>query len=115
MPASVRLRVLILTLALGLAGCAGAEFEAAATKPGKFRLYDCALLDEKGREFTKREKELTDLMERARQGTGGEVAVALAYQSEYNAVKGDLRELEMTAADRKCVLKYRTVSDRAVR
>ena len=103
-------------VAVALSGCAGHDFETTVTRPGKFRQYDCALLDKRGGELLKRERELTDLMERARQGgAGGELAIAIAYQNEYNTVKGDLREIEMTGADRNCVLKYRTASERAVR
>ena len=86
-----------------------------ATRPGKFRLYNCEQLDKRGIEVLKRERELTVLMEKARQGTGGEIAIAIAYQNEYNIAQGDLREIELTAAERNCVLKYKTVSERAVR
>jgi hypothetical protein len=114
MPFSIRPHVCLFALVL-LPGCAGHEYETAASREGKFRLYDCALLDKRGGELLKRERELDDLMQRARQGSGGELAVAIAYQNEYNMVKGDLREIETSGADRKCVLKYRTVTDRAVR
>jgi hypothetical protein len=99
---------------LALSGCAGHEFETTASRPGKFRLYDCNALDTRGGQLVKREAELNRLMQRARQGPGGDIAVAIAYQNEYNTVKGDLREIETTGADRNCVLKYRTASERAV-
>jgi hypothetical protein len=110
-------RVLPIALAasLMLPGCAGHDFETTASRPGKFRLYDCALLDKRGAELLKRERELDDLMQKARQGPGGEIAIALAYQNEYNIVKGDLREIELTGTERNCVLKYRTATDRAIR
>ena len=115
MSTSIRPRVWLILLAVALSGCAGHEFETAASRPGKFRQYDCALLDKRGSELLRRERELTDLMQRARQSAGGELAIAIAYQNEYNTVKGDLREIELTGADRNCVLKYRTASERAVR
>lgn len=107
--------VWLIAPAVALSACAGHDFETTASRPGKFRQYDCALLDQRGGELLKREQELTDLMQRARQSAGGELAAAIAYQNEYNSVKGDLREIELTGADRKCVLKYRTASERAVR
>ncbi|MFZ5689644.1 MAG: hypothetical protein ACOY5F_00170 [Pseudomonadota bacterium] len=112
---SVPVRILTFALTVAAGGCAGHDIEAVASRPGKFRLYDCALLDKRGGELLKREQELADLMQKARQSAGGELAVAIAYQNEYNTVKGDLREIELTGADRKCALKYRTASDRAVR
>jgi hypothetical protein len=116
MSTSIFPRVWLIVFAVVLSGCAGHDFETTASRPGKFRQYDCALLDKRGGELLKRERELTDLMERARQGgAGGELAIAIAYQNEYNTVKGDLREIELTGADRNCVLKFRTVSERAVR
>ncbi len=98
-----------------LAGCAGHEVVASATRPGKFRLYSCDQLDKRGAEVFKRERELAALIERARQGPGGEVAIAIAYQNEHNMALGDLREIELTAAERNCVLKFRSVSERAIR
>ena len=93
-------------LAFEFGGNAGAGRSRRAPGPG---------LDQRGGELLKREQELAYLMQRARQSAGGELAVAIAYQNEYNTVKGDLREIELTGADRNCVLKYRTASDRAVR
>jgi hypothetical protein len=115
MPIPIHPAVSLVALTMALCGCAGHDIEAVASRPGKFRLYDCALLDQRGGELLKREQELAYLMQRARQSAGGELAVAIAYQNEYNTVKGDLREIELTGADRNCVLKYRTASDRAVR
>lgn len=103
-----------LAAAIVLSGCAGHEVVATVTRPGKFRLYNCDQLDKRGAEVLKRERELADLMQRARQAPGGEVAIAIAYQNEYNIALGDLREIELTAAERNCALKYRSVSERAV-
>lgn len=96
-------------------GCAGHDFEESASRPGKFRLYDCASLDKQGAELLKRERELDNLMQKARQSPGGEIAIAAAYQSEYNTVRGDIQAIETTGAERRCVLKFRTVSERAIR
>jgi hypothetical protein len=85
-----------------------------ASRPGKFQLYSCAQLDQHGAALLKREHELDGLMQKARQAAGGELAVAIAYQSEYNTVRGDLREIELAGTGRNCVLKYRTARERAV-
>ncbi|HWV51869.1 hypothetical protein [Pseudorhodoplanes sp.] len=106
----------LITLAAAfLAGCAGHEAELHASRPGKFQLYSCDQLNQEGTKLLQRERELADLMQRARQGTGGELAVAIAYQNEYNTVAGDLRQIETTGGERNCTLKYRTAAERAVR
>jgi hypothetical protein len=106
-------------LAIGLvalmAGCTSHELVDTMARPGKYRLYNCDELTARGVEIIKREKELRELMAKARQGPGGEVAVALAYQSEYNMALGDLQELETAGAARKCTLKHRPISDQVVR
>jgi hypothetical protein len=96
-------------------GCAGHEAVDAARRPGKYRFYNCNELTTRGIEIVKRERELRDQIDKARQGPGGEIAVALAYQSEYNQTLGDLQELESTGVDKKCTLKHRPMSDQAVR
>lgn len=105
----------IISAAAVLTGCAGHDFEATASRPGKFQYYSCDQLDRRGGELLKRERELTALIDKARQGPGGEIAIALAYQNEYNTVKGDLIAIEQTGTQRNCVLKFRTVSEQAVR
>ena len=111
-------RVFSLTLcfavAVGLAACAGTGTEA-LSRPGKYNLYHCALLNEHGERLVKREQELELLMQKAAQGPGGEVASSIAYRSEYNLTRGDLKEIERVGAEKKCVLKHRSVSDQVVR
>lgn len=99
---------------IALAGCTSHELVANASRPGKFQLYSCDELDKRGTELIKRERELGGLMQKARQSPGGELAVAIAYQNEYNIVLSDLREVEISGANRNCVLKYRTASERAL-
>jgi hypothetical protein len=106
---------LAIALAALAGGCASQELVEASARPGKYRLYNCDDLTRRGIEIVKREKELRDLIEKAKQGPGGEIAVALAYQSEYNLALGDLQELENTGVQKKCVLKHRSVSDQVVR
>lgn len=110
----IRRRVLRLAFLALLAGCTSHDMVTTASRPGKFRLHNCEQLDKKGTELLKRERELDGLMQKARQGPGGEVAIAIAYQNEYNIVQGDLREIELTGTERNCALKFRTVSERAV-
>jgi hypothetical protein len=105
--------------AMGLAaligGCSSHDMVDAATRSGKYRYYSCDQLTKRGIEAVKREKDLRELIQRAKQGPGGEIAVALAYQNEYNVALGDLQEIENTGAEKKCVLRHRPVSDQVVR
>lgn len=106
-------------MALGLlamaGGCAGHEAVDAARRPGKYRFYNCTELTTRGIQIVKREQELREQIDKARQGPGGELAIALAYQTEYNQTLGDLQELENTGVEKKCTLKHRPVSDQVVR
>ena len=97
-----------------LGGCAGTE-GVSLSRPGKFNLYSCVLLNEQGANLVKRERDLEGLMQKAAQGPGGELASTLAYRSEYNITQGDLREIERVGAEKKCVLKHRSVSEQMVR
>lgn len=106
---------IVIALAVLLGGCTSQELIEGAARPGKYRLYNCQELTTRGIEIVKREAELRDLIAKARQGPGGEIAVALAYQTEYNQTRGDLQELEITGAEKKCTLKHRSVSDQVVR
>lgn len=98
----------------GLGACAGTE-GINMSRPGKYNLYSCVLLNEQGASLVRQEQQLEDLMKKAAQGPGGEIAGAIAYRSEYNVTQGDLREIERVAAAKNCVLKYRSVSGQAVR
>jgi hypothetical protein len=98
-----------------LGGCTGHDLVANAARPGKYRLYNCDQLNKRGVELVKREAELQGLIDKARQGPGGEIAIALAYMNEFNTVQGELREIDITGTDKNCQLKYRTISDGAVR
>ena len=102
-------------LAVLLGGCSSHDMVNTVSRPGKFRTLSCEELTKKGLEVVKREKELREQIEKAKKGPGGEVAIALAYQNEYNMALGDLQEVELTGADKKCVLRHRPLSDQAVR
>jgi hypothetical protein len=95
-----------------LAGCSSVED--AFVAPGKFNLYNCDQIVEQGRASTVRERELKALMEKAAKGTGGGVVNTLAYRSDYLSVKGDLKELETAAIEKKCEMRWRSVSERSM-
>jgi hypothetical protein len=106
-------------LAVGLAmlasGCTSHEMVDAARRPGKYRFYSCEELTTRGLDIVRRERELREQIEKARQSQGGEFIVAVAYQAEYNQTLGDLQELEITGTEKKCKLRHRPMSDQVVR
>lgn len=106
-----------LLLAALLAGCSTNldELSSSVVLRGKFNLYNCEQLSERGKSTTARVEELKELMRRSAQGPGGEFVNALAYQNEYLIARGDLQQLEQSAIEKKCDQSWRSVSDRTIR
>ncbi|MGD9923951.1 MAG: hypothetical protein AB7V13_21300 [Pseudorhodoplanes sp.] len=98
-----------------LGGCTSHDVVTTATRPGKFKFYSCDQLNRRGTDLLKREHELQTLMQRAKEGAGGDLVIAVAYRNEYNITQGDLREIEISGAEKRCSLTFRSVSERAVR
>lgn len=95
---------LVLSSALSLAGCAvsGENAEDFYVAPGKYVLYDCAQLAGVAAHFEARDKELTQLIARAKEGAGGELVSALAYDADYYSNRGELRNVRREQAEKKC-------------
>ena len=87
-----------------LGGCAvsGEHAEDFYVAPGKYVLYDCKQLAGTAAHFEKRDKELKDLMARAKQGAGGELASAMAYNSDYYSNLGELKDIRREQAEKNC-------------
>ncbi len=98
-----------------LCGCTSHDIVTTAARPGKFASYNCDQLNRQGLELVARERELQELMRRAEQGPGGALASTLAYKTDYAMVQGDLREIEISAVDKKCPITHRAVSEGVVR
>jgi hypothetical protein len=93
-----------LALAAALAGCTTADEKTSSfyADPGKFRLYPCAALAERAQTVAERERELRALMTRAERDPSGRLIGTLAYRNEYLAARGEMQEIEKTAADKNC-------------
>jgi hypothetical protein len=95
-----------LTMALPvlLAGCAvaGDHAEDFYVAPGKYVFYDCKQLAGVAAHFEQRNKELEDLMARAKKGAGGELVSAMAYNSDYYSNLGELMDVHREQAEKKC-------------
>jgi len=102
-----------LALAAPLAGC-GLLSEEAVVAPGKFAVYNCAQLEQRGRELSVREQELQELTQRAAQSAGGEIIGAIAYRTELLQTRGQLKLIAETATQKNCASQSQWQSGRAV-
>jgi hypothetical protein len=87
-----------------LAGCAvsGERAEDFYVAPGKYIFYDCKQLAGAAVYFEQRDKELTSLMARAKQGAAGEFVSAMAYNSDYYSNRGELKDIRREQAEKNC-------------
>jgi hypothetical protein len=91
-------------LAICLGGCVLApdSFEPAFSDPAKFDYLECKDLNARELALAKREQEMRELMDKASQGTGGAVANALAYRTDYLNVRGELKQIREVAQRKEC-------------
>lgn len=89
-----------------LSGCALSDenLSRVMVAPGKFSFYACPDLVAKGKELAKRERELSALMAKAKEGAGGGLVSALAYRPDYVAAQGEMRDVREAAAGKQCDL-----------
>jgi hypothetical protein len=110
-------RVIALLFPSGLAACGTIGEQTAATAfvtPGKFSVYTCKDIEERARTVRQRELELEQVMVRSAQGAGGQFVNAIAYQSEYQQARGELKALSEAAVDKKCSSQSLWSSQRSV-
>lgn len=70
--------------------------------PGKFAFLKCPEIAARSMAASKREQELTSLMDRAGQDAAGPVVNALIYSGDLSTVRAELAELRKTAAEKDC-------------
>ncbi|HVV62832.1 MAG TPA: hypothetical protein VHD14_13870 [Pseudolabrys sp.] len=97
-------RMIAAALPLALAACAASEdsLSKMMVAPGKFVLYTCDDLLQRARTNAEREQQLHMLMAKAQTGAGGDLVNSVAYRPELATLEGEDRELQQTAADKKC-------------
>jgi hypothetical protein len=98
---------IVAALAGALGACAtGSEGKLdlgrALVAPGGYDFYDCPQLARQEKAFTDRERELSRLMQRARQGPAGGFVSSIAYEPEYAANTASLRELRRAQTEKNC-------------
>ncbi len=90
------------------------ELASALVAPGKFDLFNCDQLSVRARETAQRERELQLSMQEAERGAAGGFINAVAYRTDYLTARGELIELERTAAAKNCGNAYKSASERAL-
>jgi len=70
--------------------------------PGKYEWDSCEQLLSQRKYWENKEKELKQLIDRARQGTGGAVISVVAYQTDYVRAQEELKVVDMTLRVKKC-------------
>jgi hypothetical protein len=90
--------------AICLGGCVLApdSFEAVFTDPVKYDFLPCKDLDQREQILAKRERDMRELMDKASQDTGGAVANALAYRTDYLNVRGELKQVREVFQRKEC-------------
>jgi hypothetical protein len=83
--------------------------------PAKYDYHNCEQLAAERTARKAREEELKSLMDKAERGPGGTFVNAIAYQSDYTAVREDLKLLERAAHMKKCGSPDNWQSNSAVR
>lgn len=70
--------------------------------PGKYQYYDCEQLTAQRKQWSNREQELKQLMDRTERSAGGAVVNLLAYKAEHVAASEELEVLESAARGKSC-------------
>ncbi len=105
----------LVVAAAWLGGCSYSdELASSLVAPGKFDLYNCDQLSVRARETAQRERELKQSMQEAERGAAGGFINAVAYRTDYLTARGELMELERTAAAKNCGNAYKSASERAL-
>jgi hypothetical protein len=100
-----------------LGGCAASGEQAANAAfvaPGKYNFHDCRAIATQMLATQARELELRQLMDRSAQGPGGEFVNTIAYRSDYQRARAELKLLEDTAAGKNCATQSRWTSERSL-
>jgi len=106
---------MMLCLILGGCGLLGGGATSAFVSPGKFDYHNCDQLAESEHRLRDREKELTELTERAAEGgASGQFVGAVAYHTELMQTRGQLKQIGEVAERKNCSVQSRWKCDRAL-
>jgi hypothetical protein len=98
-----RIAAVLIMLTPALLGCAAnLDLGLLYAAPGKYDYLRCEDLPARLASAIAREKQLTDLMNRANQEAGGAVVNVVAYSADLAQVRADQKVLRQAAVDKKC-------------
>ena len=100
-----------------LAGCGSVSDQlghSAWVTPAKYQYHSCLQARNIDNGMAARQKELEELMERASKGPGGAAIGTMVYQSEYQQVLGERKELAALFVQKRCQIESPRTSDRQV-
>lgn len=98
------LRLTAACLAAALLSACGASRDTGSffIAPGHYDIYTCAQIADAMEATQKEGQRLEGLMARASKDAGGRIVNAIAYESDYQANRGTMRELQKSAAAKNC-------------
>ena len=98
-----RAHLMIVAAAL-LAGCAMSDDSAGRllVQPDRYVLYSCRELAEAAQAINVRQLELERLMAKAGSDSSGQFVSNLSYRPEYTQLRGQMNELQRSAAEKNC-------------
>jgi hypothetical protein len=83
--------------------------------PGEYEWFSCEQLLPQRKGLENREQELKQLMDKAKQGTGGAAISVIAYQNEYVMAREKIKVLDETMRIKKCKIPEDPQNNSAVR
>jgi hypothetical protein len=91
-------------VATALGGCAATmnAIGDPVMAPGKFQFLGCDDIAKRWTAAQSREQELRVLMDRADRGVGGSTVNVLVYGPDLQTVQSELRQLRVTAGEKRC-------------
>jgi hypothetical protein len=83
--------------------------------PGRYAAYHCDELAARWKVLRARERELSGLIDKAGESSGGAVIGSLAYRTDYESVLSEEKLLQRTAAEKNCNFTPDFQSDHSIR
>ena len=100
----LRYRAALLGAALSvvLSACGAQDVSGLLVSPGKYDIYTCAQIADRMQAVEEEGQRLEGLMARASQNSSGQFISNIAYEPDYLSNRGEMRELQKSAAAKNC-------------
>ena len=100
-----------------LAGCSSMSEQFGSSvwvTPGKYAYHSCRQAQVADQGMANRQKQIEELMERAAKEPGGQAIGTMVYQSEYQQVLGERKEIASLFVQKRCQIESPRTSERQV-